>query len=82
MSALEREPAFDTLSKRLADRPKLASTRVCGGLGSVVEDHMSESESLVHSRNIPREQAGELLNLPRQEAQRIDGNVVLLGDHL
>jgi 5-deoxy-glucuronate isomerase len=30
---------------------------------------MSDSESLVHSRNLPPEQAGELLHLPRQEAQ-------------
>jgi 5-deoxy-glucuronate isomerase len=30
---------------------------------------MSESESLVHSRNLPPEQAGELLHLPRQEAR-------------
>jgi 5-deoxy-glucuronate isomerase len=35
----------------------------------VVENQMSESESLVHSRNLPPEQAGELLHLPRQEAQ-------------
>jgi 5-deoxy-D-glucuronate isomerase len=29
---------------------------------------MSESESLIHSENLPSEQAGELLNLTRQEA--------------
>lgn len=30
---------------------------------------MSESDSLVHSRNLPPEQAGELLHLPRQQAK-------------
>jgi 5-deoxy-glucuronate isomerase len=37
-------------------------------LGSSAEKNMSESESLVHSDNLPREQAGELLQLPRQKA--------------
>src|ERR1700694_2289924 len=30
---------------------------------------MSESDSLVHSKNLPSEQAGELLHLPRQSAK-------------
>ena len=30
---------------------------------------MSESDSLVHSRDLPAEQAGELLHLPRQQAK-------------
>jgi 5-deoxy-glucuronate isomerase len=30
---------------------------------------MSESDSLVHSRNLPLEQAGELLHLPREKAR-------------
>jgi hypothetical protein len=29
---------------------------------------MSESESLIHSENLPSEQAGELLHLTRQKA--------------
>jgi 5-deoxy-glucuronate isomerase len=35
----------------------------------VVENGMSESDFLFHSRNLPPEQAGELLDLPRQKAR-------------
>src|SRR5580658_5361792 len=32
-------------------------------------EHMSESDSLVHSENLPLERAGELLHLPREKAK-------------
>jgi 5-deoxy-glucuronate isomerase len=35
----------------------------------VVENGMSESDFLVHSRNLPPEEAGEMLDLPRQKAR-------------
>jgi 5-deoxy-glucuronate isomerase len=38
------------------------------GAPGFVENHMSESDVLVHSQKLPPEQAGELLHLPRQKA--------------
>jgi 5-deoxy-glucuronate isomerase len=34
----------------------------------MVENEMSDSDSLVHSRDLPPERGGELMNLPRQKA--------------
>src|SRR5260370_33791753 len=63
------EPAFDILLKRLAIWPQLSPSHIAVGPGQPKNgESMSESDSLVHSRNLPPEQAGGLLHLPRARA--------------
>jgi 5-deoxy-glucuronate isomerase len=65
---LTTQQAFAILSKRLASPPQISRIGLSGPPGLMVNE-MIESESLVHSGNLPAEQSGELLHLPRQQAR-------------